>query len=56
MHAANLPRVPFQSMRRWLDLSPDAKHLLMGMLAYDPARRLTIQQVRLCTHPSVRVQ
>ncbi|KAL4448604.1 hypothetical protein ABPG75_005823 [Micractinium tetrahymenae] len=30
---------------RWLDLSPDAKHLLMGMLAYDPARRLTMQQV-----------
>ena len=30
---------------RWLDLSPDAKHLLMGMLAYDPHRRLTSEQV-----------
>ncbi|PSC73234.1 calcium calmodulin-dependent kinase type IV-like isoform A [Micractinium conductrix] len=30
---------------RWLDLSPDAKHLVMGMLAYDPARRLTMPQV-----------
>jgi hypothetical protein len=26
---------------RWLDLSPDAKDLLMGMLAYDPRRRLS---------------
>jgi hypothetical protein len=30
---------------RWLDLSPDAKHLLMGMLAFDPERRLTAAQV-----------
>ncbi|GAB4817123.1 hypothetical protein N2152v2_004169 [Parachlorella kessleri] len=30
---------------RWLDLSPDAKHLLMGMLSYDPARRLSAKQV-----------
>jgi hypothetical protein len=30
---------------RWLDLSPDAKDLLMRMLAYDPARRLTAAQV-----------
>ena len=30
---------------RWLDLSPDAKHLLMGMLTYDPERRLTAEQV-----------
>lgn len=30
---------------RWLDLSPDAKHLLMGMLTYDPVRRLTAEQV-----------
>jgi serine/threonine protein kinase len=30
---------------RWLDLSPDAKHLLMGMLAFDPRRRLTAAQV-----------
>jgi len=30
---------------RWLDLSPDAKHLLMGMLTFDPERRLTAAQV-----------
>ena len=30
---------------RWLDLSPDAKHLLMGMLTFDPGRRLTAEQV-----------
>lgn len=30
---------------RWLDLSPDAKYLLMGMLAFDPERRLTAKQV-----------
>ena len=30
---------------RWLDLSPDAKDLLMGMLTFDPARRLTAAQV-----------
>lgn len=30
---------------RWLDLSPDAKHLLMGLLASDPGRRLTSAQV-----------
>jgi calcium/calmodulin-dependent protein kinase I len=30
---------------RWLDLSPDAKDLVMGMLAFDPARRLTAAQV-----------
>ncbi len=30
---------------RWLDLSPDAKHLLMGMLTFDPERRLTAEQV-----------
>ena len=36
-----MPRAPC----RWLDLSPDAKHLVMGMLAYDPARRLTMPQV-----------
>lgn len=30
---------------RWLDLSPDAKHLLIGMLTYDPERRLTAAQV-----------
>ncbi|KAL4857802.1 Calcium/calmodulin-dependent protein kinase type IV [Chlorella vulgaris] len=30
---------------RWLELSPDAKHLVMGMLAYDPARRLSMPQV-----------
>jgi len=30
---------------RWLDLSPDAKSLIMGMLAYDPKRRLTAEQV-----------
>jgi hypothetical protein len=40
---ACLPALP---ACRWLDLSPDAKHLVMGMLAYDPARRLTMQQVR----------
>ena len=30
---------------RWLDLSPDAKHLLMGMLSPDPFARLTADQV-----------
>lgn len=38
---------PLVLARSWLDLSPDAKHLLMGMLAYDPARRLTIHQARM---------
>lgn len=41
--AGCLPCLP--APRRWLELSPDAKHLLMGMLAYDPARRMTIEQV-----------
>ena len=30
---------------RWLDLSPDAKHLILGMLREDPAKRLTCKQV-----------
>jgi calcium/calmodulin-dependent protein kinase I len=30
---------------RWLDLSPDAKHLLMGMLTPDPSTRFTAEQV-----------
>lgn len=41
----SLQEAPGLKDPRWLDLSPDAKHLLMGMLAYDPARRLTIHQV-----------
>ena len=31
--------------RRWQDLSPAAKDLLMGMLRYNPKHRLTSQQV-----------
>lgn len=30
---------------RWLDLSPDAKDLLMGMLSCDPKRRLSMIEV-----------
>jgi len=30
---------------RWLDLSPDAKHLILGMLREDPTKRLTCKQV-----------
>lgn len=40
------PQTDLCPMLSWLDLSPDAKHLVMGMLAYDPARRLTMQQAR----------
>ena len=29
---------------RWLDLSPDAKHLIMGMMREDPASRMTCKQ------------
>lgn len=36
----------FPPEHRWIDLSPDAKHLLMSMLTYDPNRRLTARQVR----------
>lgn len=41
----NLSDAPGLRDPRWLDLSPDAKHLLMGMLTYDPVRRLTAEQV-----------
>lgn len=34
------------SGRRWQDLSPAAKDLLMGMMAYNTKHRLTAQQVR----------
>ena len=34
---------------RWQDLSEPAKALLLGMLEYDPAKRLTSKQV---THNS----
>lgn len=30
---------------RWLDLSPDAKSLIIGMLQFDPKKRLTAEQV-----------
>jgi len=30
---------------RWLDLSPDAKHLIMGMITSEPSSRLTANQV-----------
>ena len=30
---------------RWLDLSPDAKHLILGMLREDPTKRMTCKQV-----------
>lgn len=30
---------------RWIDLSPDAKHLLMGMLTPDPQARFTAEQI-----------
>lgn len=30
---------------RWLDLSPDAKHLIMGMITPDPSIRFTAKQV-----------
>ena len=32
--------------RRWQDLSPSAKDLLMGMMAYNTKHRLTAAQVR----------
>lgn len=34
--------------KRWLDLSPAAKDLVLGMLAYDPDKRLTAAQVGRC--------
>lgn len=30
---------------RWVDLSPDAKHLIMGLIAPDPSRRFTAEQI-----------
>ncbi len=35
----------FSSPRRWIDLSPDAKDLLIRMLSYKEDKRLTAKQV-----------
>ena len=44
---ANIPIKDAPGLKdpRWLDLSPDAKHLILGMLHDDPAKRLTCKQV-----------
>lgn len=44
-HTIPLKEAPGLRDPRWLDLSPDAKHLLIGMLQYDPERRLTADDV-----------
>eukprot|EP00890_Picochlorum_soloecismus_P004623 jgi/Picsp_1/5161/NSC_02524-R1_calcium calmodulin-dependent protein kinase type iv-like len=41
----NLADAPGFKDPRWLDLSPDAKHLIVGMLQFDPKKRFTAQQV-----------
>ena len=38
------------ALRRWLDLSDTAKDLLMGMLEYDPKKRLTAKEVLVSCH------
>ena len=38
------------ALRRWLDLSDTAKDLVMGMLEYDPKKRLTAKEVPFCCH------
>lgn len=35
-------------LHRWQSLSPAAKSLLLGMLEYDPVKRLTAKQVQAC--------
>ncbi|WPT10576.1 Calcium-dependent protein kinase 1 [Picochlorum sp. SENEW3] len=44
-HTIPLKEAPGLRDPRWLDLSPDAKHLLIGMLQYDPEKRLTAKEV-----------
>eukprot|EP00889_Picochlorum_renovo_P003893 jgi/Picre1/30923/NNA_006282.t1 len=44
-HRIPLKEAPGLRDPRWLDLSPDAKHLLIGMLQYDPEKRLTAKEV-----------
>jgi len=41
----SLAEAPGLKDPRWLDLSPDAKDLLMGMLSFNPKRRFTAEQV-----------
>jgi len=44
-HNIPLSQAPGLRDPRWLDLSPDAKHLLMGMLSSDPKSRFTASQI-----------
>ena len=44
-HNIPLSQAPGLKDPRWLDLSPDAKHLLMGMLSSDPKSRFTASQI-----------
>ena len=41
-------------LHRWLDLSESAKELVMGMLEYDPKKRLTAKQVSKANPSSAR--
>ena len=38
------------ALHRWLDLSETAKDLVMGMLEYDPKKRLTAKEVASSCH------
>ena len=44
---ATIPIKEAQGLKdpRWLDLSPDAKHLILGMLREDPKRRMNCTQI-----------
>ena len=44
-HNIPLSQAPGLKDPRWLDLSPDAKHLLMGMLSSDPKSRFSASQI-----------
>lgn len=44
-HGIPVKNAPGLKDPRWLDLSPDAKHLLMGLLTPDPSARLSADQV-----------
>ncbi len=47
------PEAPAARTRRWADLSEPAKDLLLKMLDYDPAKRITSKQARAPHSPTV---